>query len=177
MDCALPELIMEKLFALREWQQDDIPAIVENANNKKIHDMLRDTFPFPYTENDAKKWITLHLYKSPATSFAITINGKVAGAIGVHQKEDVYRKSMELGYWLGEPYWGKGLAVQAVKEISAYAFTTFDVNRLFACVFAGNIASMRVLQKAGFILEGIHRSAVIKNDRILDEHVYALLKT
>ena len=138
--------------------------------------MLRDSFPFPYTENDAKKWIALHLHKSPATSFAITINGKMAGAIGIHQKEDVYRKSMELGYWLGEPYWGQGIAVRAVQEISAYAFRTFDINRLFASVFAGNEPSMRVLQKAGFTLEGIHRNAVIKNGQMLDEHVYALLK-
>jgi RimJ/RimL family protein N-acetyltransferase len=135
--------------------------------------MLRDAFPHPYTPADARRWIQGATSTKPATQFAIVVAGEAAGGIGLILGQDVYRCSAELGFWLGEPLWGRGIATEAVNAITEYAFATFDLCRIAARVFEGNVASRRVLEKAGFQLEGHLRKAVVKEGRTLDEFLYA----
>lgn len=165
---------MAKLFQLRSWAEGDIASLVENANNKKIFDNLRDAFPHPYTEQDAMLWIEKNMAENPATHFAIDVRGKAIGSIGVTLKADVYRMNAEIGYWIGEDYWNLGIATEAVQEVTGYTFKTFHVMRIFACIFAHNAASRRVVEKAGFKLEAVLKNSVIKNGVIMDEYIYSL---
>lgn len=165
-------------FELRPWRMGDVPALARHANNKKIADNLRDGFPHPYTPDDAMRFISACLSDGEARNClrAISINGEAAGSIGVFLKEDVYAKSAELGYWLAEPYWGRGIMTQAVRDITAHAFAVYDIVRIFAEPFAENAASRRLLERAGFTLEGVLKQSIYKNGRIQDSCVYALLR-
>lgn len=167
---------MDSKFSLQKWNDLHIPALIKHANNQKIAANLRDSFPNPYTENDAKQWIEMNRHKDPPTSFAIEVNEAVIGGIGVHSKADVYRKNVELGYWIAEPYWNLGIATAVVRQMVNYTFKTIDVSRIYACVFESNKASMRVLEKNGFKLEGILEKSVYKNGKLLDEYIFALLR-
>lgn len=146
------------------------------ANNKKIWDNVRDIFPHPYSEKDAESFIKTQDEDDLKDNFAIECNGDFCGAIGLILEQDVYRKSAEIGYWVGEPYWGKGVATRAVDLLARYAFDELGLVRLYAGVFEYNRGSMRVLEKNGFIKEGISKKAVFKNDRFWDEHCYALIR-
>lgn len=161
---------------LTKWNDDDIEALVSLANNKNIADTLRDRFPYPYTIEDAKWWVDFQKNLDPKQNFAIRVNDKLAGGIGCDPQHDVNRKNIEIGYWLGEQFWKKGIASEAVKKMTAYIFMNFDVLRIFAPVFEINKASMKVLEKAGYHLEAIHKKAVIKNEVIMDEYLYVKLK-
>jgi [ribosomal protein S5]-alanine N-acetyltransferase len=157
---------------LRPWHINDANTLVLQANNINVSKNLRDLFPHPYTFNDARFFIT-HLAGSKKNLvLAIEVEGEAVGSIGIQMQNDIYRKNGELGYWLGETYWGRGIATEAVEAVVKYGFDHFDLNRIYACVFEQNAASMRVLEKCGFIKEAIHQKAVIKNDSILDEHIY-----
>lgn len=161
---------------LRPWKQGDEQSLVRYANNKKIWQNVRDHFPYPYTPADAQRWI-FHASTSLFDKvFAIEVNGEAAGSIGLVPKEDVYRKSMEIGYWLGEPFWGKGIATEAVGRVTAYGFETFDINRMYADIFEWNPASARVLEKNGYLFEARLKKAVVKDDRIGDVLIYSKLK-
>ena len=166
---------IENGVKLRAFVESDYPKVALLCNNKNISDNLRDLMPFPYTEKDAITFISFCMDQNPQVNFAIDYKGNLAGCIGLVLQKDIYRLSAELGYWIGEPYWGKGIATQAVKMISLYAFGQLNLIRLYAGVFDLNKASQRVLEKTGFQLEGILRKAVIKNNCILDEYRYALL--
>ena len=147
-------------------------------NNKKIHDNLRADLPLPYTEEDARSYIqfVLNAPKDSAYYWSIVCDGKVIGSIGLLRKENIHRLTAELGYYIAEPYWGKGIMTGAVKEACAWVFANTDIMRIFAEPFAHNAASCRVLEKAGFSLEGIMRSNAIKDGEVIDMKLYALLR-
>lgn len=161
-------------FILRHFKNGDQDSLVENANNIKIFKNVKDTFPYPYTYADADWWIEFCKENDkPATSLAIDIDGKVIGGIGIIIGTDVQRVTAEIGYWLGEKHWGKEIAVEALKQMTDYVFQNFpDLMRLWAAVFEHNKPSMRVLEKAGYEFEGIHRKAAIKNGVVIDEYIY-----
>lgn len=165
-------------FELREWRLEDVRSVAAFANNKRIADNLRNAFPHPYTEKDAEAFITACLSADErAKCFrAVSVDGVAIGSIGLFLKEDVYCKTAELGYWLAEPFWGKGIMTAAVSRICSHAFASYDIVRIFAEPFAGNTASRRVLERAGFTLEGILKKNVFKCGRLMDSCIYALLK-
>lgn len=162
-----------KLRPLRFADRDELARL---ANNKKIWNNLRDVFPLPYTTSDAEKFIDLVRQHDPVVNFAIVADNQFIGVIGLYSQPDVYRKSMEIGYWIGEPYWGKGIATRAVNLAANYAFESLKMVRIFASVFEGNEASRRVLEKCGFQLEGVARKAVYKNKKLMDEFRYGRLR-
>lgn len=161
---------------LRTWRRGDEAELARQANDERVARNMRDYFPQPYTLTDARTWVALNLQITPATSLAIEVRGRVAGAIGLRQGEDVFRRSAEIGYWLGVAHHGRGIATEAVRAFVEYAFATFDVCRLQAGVFEWNAASARVLEKAGFVLESRERSSITKDGRTADRFVYALVR-
>lgn len=161
-------------FTLRPWSMDDLENLVAFANNAAIAKFMSDQFPHPYTAEKGKAFIEFATKNTITNIFAIDIEGKAAGGIGIHPQEDIYCKNAELGYWLAEPYWGKGIITKAVAQMIDYAFTNFDINRIYARPFGTNLASQKVLEKAGFILEARIEKALFKNGEYLDELIYAV---
>jgi ribosomal-protein-alanine N-acetyltransferase len=164
-------------FMLRGWKLDDVESLQKHADNPNIYSFLMDRFPHPYTMEAGTAFITSMLNQSPVVNFAIDVEGKAVGVIGLELRGDVYRKAPLLGYWISETLWGRGIIPQAIKLITAYAFEYLDAVRVQASVLSNNPRSMRVLEKAGFIKEGALKNNIIKNDVILDEHIYAAFKT
>jgi len=162
--------------SVRKWQAGDEEELATQANNIKIYNNVLDQFPNPYTFEEALKWIKYSSRIDPPEHMAIIVAGKVAGGIGIKRKEDVYRKTMEIGYFLGESYWGKGIMTLAVKQFVNHMFSSFDINRIIAPVFDFNIASQRVLEKVGFRKEAVMIKSVIKNNVYRNEIIYALLR-
>ena len=162
---------------IRQWKNEDLQELVCQANNINVWNNLRNYFPHPYTEEHGKAWLEKVVDALPAINMAIEADGKLAGGIGLILNGDVYIKSAEIGYWLGEQYWGKGIATEAVRQMTEYAFYYFDLVRLYAEVFETNKASMRVLEKNGYYLEGVRRKAVFKNDVLMDDYIWVKLKT
>ncbi|TGC09728.1 GNAT family N-acetyltransferase [Methanolobus halotolerans] len=164
-------------FKLRPWKDEDAERLATIANNKKISDYLRDGFPYPYSIDDAKGFIYLtRQAEVNVVAFAIEINGTLAGSIGTYFKEDVHRKNMEIGYFLAEEYQGKGIMPGIIRCMTQYIFDNFDITRVYAEPFARNVASRRVLEKAGFRLEAVLKSSIIKHDVVQDSCIYAILK-
>ena len=163
-------------FTIREWRLTDAASLQRNADNPNVSRFLLDRFPSPYTPADAEFWVALCQEQEPPVNFAIDIKGEVVGGIALDLRQDVYRKTPHIGYWLAEQYWGKGIMPQAVKLMTAYAFRSLDVICVMAYVFGKNTASMRVLKKAGYIKIGIIPRSIIKDDEIMDEHIYAINK-
>ena len=162
---------------LREWKIEDAQVLSAIINNKNVWDNL-DDLPFPYTLKNYEDFIRLLLLeKEQKISYAICYDDKVVGWIGVFRKENIRRLSGELGYYIAEEHWGKGITTAAVKRICKYIFEHTGIIRILAEVFAFNTASCRVLEKTGFAFEGIMRQNAIKNNQIVDLHLYAKLKT
>ena len=163
---------------IRCWRIEDAEDIAETLNNKNILDNLRDGIPFPYTVHDAREFIqAMNAADSESTfSFAITVDDKVAGSIGVFRCENIHFRTAEMGYYIGEPYWGNGLGTSALKQVCSYIFENTDIIRIFAEPFSYNIASCRVLEKAGFQFEGLLRSNAVKNGKVIDMKMYSLIK-
>jgi ribosomal-protein-alanine N-acetyltransferase len=162
---------------LRPWTADDAEPLAIIADNKKIADNLRDGFPNPYNLNDAIKWLNSCIPENdPPRFFAVFINGRLAGSIGIVTKTDIYRKNIEIGYFLAEEFWGKGFATRAIKAATSYAFRNFDIVRVYAEPFADNIGSRKALEKAGFRLEALFKNYVIKNGIIKDSCIYSVLR-
>lgn len=163
---------------IRAWEMDDAYNLAAALNNKKIQDNLRDGIPYPYTVADAEMFISsmLRAEKDSQYAWAITVDNKAVGSIGVFRKDNIHRYTAEMGYYIAEPWWGKGICTIAVKEACNYIFKNTDILRIFAEPFAYNIASCRVLEKTGFVLEGTLRKNAIKNGEILDMKMYALVK-
>jgi [ribosomal protein S5]-alanine N-acetyltransferase len=163
---------------LRPWKQADAEPLIQLASNKKIWINLRDYFPHPYTAKDAKAWIDFNAALVPPLHFVIEADGQFAGGIGMLPKHDVYRNNMEIGYWLGEPYWGKGIATKAIALLCDVIAKEYPhINRIYAEVFENNNASMRALEKNGFELECIRKKAVIKNNVLLDDYVWVKFRS
>ena len=170
------EIIFEGII-LRPWSIGDAGQLAVIADNKKIADNLRDGFPFPYSLKDAKDWLNIILPENyPPRFFAITVDKKLVGSIGIVTKTDIYRKNFEIGYFLAEEQWGKGIATQAIKAATSYAFKDFDIVRVYAEPFSDNTGSRRALEKAGFTLEATLSRNVIKNNIIKDSCIYSVLK-
>lgn len=161
-----------KEVKLRALHLSDKSQLAKLANNKQIWDNLRDSFPCPYTENDAELFINLTTEENPKQNFAIEYAGDLCGVIGLIIQNDVYTKSAEIGYWIGEPFWGKGIAATAIKLITKYGFEDLKLTRIYAGVFDYNIASMKALENSGYKKEGVFIKAVFKNDNVFDEHRY-----
>ena len=163
-------------YKLRPWHINDLNDLVAFANNPKIARNLTDQFPHPYTHEDGKRFIEKVAHGAGHFVFAIEVNGKAAGGIGLHPLSDVFRLNAELGYWLGEPFWGQGITTQAIKEIVQWGFENLEITRIFARPYGSNPASHRVLQKAGFQLEAKFVQTLIKNNVLEDEYIYAVRK-
>ena len=165
-----------KNFTLRPWSLTDLPNLVKYANNLNIAKNLTNQFPHPYTEQDGKHFIKMANSFDPMRIFAIEVDGEAAGGIGVHPQSDIHVKCAEMGYWLAEPFWGRGIMTEAVKEMVDYAFKNFDIIRLYARPFSSNTGSQRVLEKAGFELEACLKKSIFKNGEVQDELIYAIVK-
>lgn len=165
-------------IVLRSWQVSDTEALCRLANNTKIFDYVRDIFPSPYTLKNAHEWIALNAGVEPLLNFVIEVNGDFAGSIGMVPKTDIERNNMEIGYWLGEPYWGRGIATKAVELICEIIWKKYPfVNRIYAETFETNPSSMRVLEKNGFLLECIRKKGIIKNNILLDNYVWVKFRS
>jgi len=170
------EILFEGII-LKPWTAGDGNNLALIANNKNIADNLRDGFPFPYSLDDAKNWLNLILPENvPPRFFAIIADKSIVGSIGLVTKTDIYRKNIEIGYFLAEKQWGKGIATKAIKAAASYSFKNFDVLRVYAEPFSDNIGSCKALEKAGFTLEARLKRNVIKNGVIKDSFIYSVLK-
>jgi RimJ/RimL family protein N-acetyltransferase len=161
---------------IRPWARGDVPTLPRHANNYNIWIQVRDRFPHPYTGEHARQWVEAAAAEQPQTNFAIDVHGEAVGGIGLILGTDVDRVSAELGYWIGESYWNRGIVTEAVRAFSDRAFETYDLTRVFAIPFVRNAASRRVLEKAGFELETILRMSAIKAGVIEDQALYARLR-
>lgn len=164
---------------IRAWRLDDAEELARLLNNKKILDNLRDGLPFPYTADDAREYITAMLGadKNSVFAFAVVYGGKVVGSVGVFRQENIHFKTAELGYYVGEKFWNKGIATEAVGLACRYVFENSDIMRIYAEPFARNKASCRVLEKAGFQFEGTLHANAVKNGVVEDMNMYALIKS
>ena len=163
-------------WRLRSYRSDDAPALAKYANNRNVSRNLRDRFPYPYRIEDAEAFIRLASEQDPETIFAIASHTEVIGGIGLELYDDVHRRSAQVGYWLGEPFWGRGIATLALRAVTDYAFTQFDLARLYAYVYEWNPASARVLEKAGYEYEGRLRKSITKDGQTIDQLLYAMVR-
>ncbi len=161
---------------LRDWEEADAPALAAHADNRRIWSNLRDLFPHPYRLEHAREFILRASEASPRTVFAIATDREAIGSIGLQLGRDVHRFTAELGYWLAEPYWGRGIVTRAVRAMVQYAFEELGLRRVHAEPYASNRASVRVLEKAGFLLEGRLRASVFKDGKVLDQLLYAIVR-
>lgn len=166
------------LVQIRKWELADAKDLAKALSIKKILDNLRDGLPFPYTEQDGKEFISAMLAadENDTFAFAITADGKVIGSIGAFRQSNIHRQTAELGYYIAEDYWGRGIMTEAVRQLCYYVFSHTDILRIYAEPFAHNVGSCRVLEKAGFQYEGTLRSNAVKNGRVLDMKMYAKIK-
>jgi len=160
---------------VRTWRASDVDSLVKHANNRNVWINLRDRFPYPYTARDGRRYIRSVREMDPETSFAIAVDGDAVGGIGFALQTDVERVSAEVGYWLGETMWGRGIATEALIAITRYAIERHQLTRIFALPFANNAGSCRVLEKAGYVLEARLRRSAIKAGVIVDQLQYAFI--
>ncbi|MBA2329201.1 MAG: GNAT family N-acetyltransferase [Flavisolibacter sp.] len=161
-------------FILRDWKEDDLESLVKYGNNYEVARFMADVFPHPYTMDAGKVFIAMANSQSPRHIRAIEIRGEAAGGIGIHPQQDIYKKNAELGYWLAEPFWGKGIITKAIKHMLHYGFLNFDVDRIYARPFGNNTRSQKALEKAGFVLEARLNKTIFKNGEYLDELIYSV---
>lgn len=165
-------------YGIRKWRIEDAPDLAKALSNPKVLDNLRDGPPYPYTTADAEYYINLMLGadEDSTYAFAITADDRAIGSIGVFRKDNIHRQTGEVGYYIAEEYWGRGIGTLALTETCRYVFEHTDILRIFAEPFAYNTASCRILEKAGFAFEGLLRKNAVKNGRVLDMRMYALVK-
>ena len=167
---------MKDLITLRKWCDSDIESLAKYANNYNIARYLTNAFPYPYSIEDAKAYISIVKAENPTKCFAIDLNGEAIGSIGIFPQADVHRKNAETGYFLAEEFWGQGIMPEAIRQIVDYGFKTFDITRIFARPYGHNLKSQRVLEKAGFTLEARFEKALFKNGEFVDELIYGIRK-
>lgn len=165
-------------ISIRTWEQTDAASLASALSNKKIQNNLRDGLPYPYTKKDALDYINLILSSNPNDTFAyaIDVDGVAVGSIGAFRQENIHYRTAELGYYLAEEYWGKGIMTEAVRLLCEKVFAKTDIIRIFAEPFAYNVGSRRVLEKAGFQFEGIMKCNAVKNGQILDMALYGITR-
>jgi ribosomal-protein-alanine N-acetyltransferase len=161
---------------LRPWHINDLNTLVKIANNPNIAKYMADVFPYPYTEEKGITFINFTKENKGVSIFAITLNNIPIGSIGLHLQSDILRKNAEIGYWLSEEYWKKGITLTAINEIVKYGFNNLDIVRIFARVFGNNTPSQKLITKAGFTLEAKFEKTIYKNGEYLDELIYAIRK-
>ena len=164
-------------IGIRRWRMEDAQSLAEALNNKTIHENLRDGLPFPYTVSDAEAYISdmLSADRDKTYAWAITVDDVAVGSIGAFRRDNVHRFTAEMGYYLAEEYWGQGIVTRAIELACRYLFEHTDIVRIFAEPYAHNVASCRVLEKAGFVYEGTLRKNAVKNGRLVDIKLYAIL--
>lgn len=160
----------------RPWHIDDLNDLVALANNKNIAQYMADVFPHPYTAENGKNFIDFANSNGNSRIFAITLNDQIVGSIGLHIQADILKKNAEIGYWLAEEYWGKGIMIEAIDQIVNYGFSNLDIVRIFARIYGTNISSQKVIEKAKFKLEAKFEKTIFKNNEFLDELIYAIRK-
>ena len=163
-------------FSVRSWRQEDAPSVARYADNRKIWINLRDAFPHPYRLADARTFINTCMSRKPETFFCIAHEDTSIGSIGFSVHTDVERFNAEIGYWLAEPFWGRGIMTGVLKAVTEYALSAHDLNRIYALPYEWNPASMRVLEKAGYICEGRMRHSAFKDGRFVDQLLYAFTR-
>lgn len=163
-------------ISLRAWATSDIDNLVKHANNPNIAKNMTNAFPHPYTQEAGEAFIAMANSKKPVSIFAICLNNEAIGGIGVHAQQDIHEKCAELGYWLAEPFWGKGITSKVVLKMIDFAFLNFDIIRLYARPFSSNIGSQKVLEKCGFKLEARLKKSIFKNGVYMDELIYSIVK-
>ena len=166
-------MLQHEKIMLRSLKDDDKEVLAQLANNKKIWLNVRDILPYPYTIDDAIFFINLTKKENPQMSFAIEFDGEFCGMVGLMAQLDIYRKTAEIGYWLGEPFWNKGIATTAVAMVTEYGFKELDLVRIHTGIFEYNIGSMKVLEKNGYKKDCVFEKSIIKDGKIIDEHRYA----
>lgn len=169
------ELILSK-SVIRSYRYGDEDSILRHGDNYNVWRNLTDFFPYPYTIDAAQAWVEAAVHQNPETHFALAINDLVVGGIGLKLRDDIFRRSAEIGYWLGEDFWGRGVMPEAVAALTNWAFNRFDLARIYAGVFEHNTASMRVLEKAGYQFEARLRKQITKEGRTFDEMIYAVVR-
>ena len=163
------------LFLIRSWEAGDEAALAANINNPNITSTLAARQPRTYTEEHAKAWIDLCALEADPVNFAIADGDQVIGSIGLTLQRGARRRSAEVGFWITEDRWGQGIATQVLRAFTEYAFHQFSLLRLHAYVFNGNTASIRVLEKAGYKYEGTLVASITKDNKVIDELLYALV--
>ena len=161
---------------VRPWTTADADSLHRHANNRRVSVHLRDRFPFPYELEHAKTFLGWLSNQPSPTVWAIEVNGEAVGGIGVELHSDIERVSAEIGYWLGEQVWGSGIATEALLAVTSEAFKRYDLTRIYAVPFADHAASIRVLEKAGYVKEGLMRQSAIKDGKVRDQALYAIYK-
>ena len=169
-------MLEKEHILLRPLLDDDQISLANLANNKKIWDNVRDFLPSPYTNKDAETFINITKQEDITMTFAIAFHEQFCGVIGLVRQSDVYRRTAEIGYWIGEPFWNKGIATTAVNLITDYGLNSLNLNRIHTGVFEYNVGSMRVLEKNGYDKDGIFKKSIIKNGQIWDEHRFSITK-
>lgn len=163
-------------WQIRSFRSEDAEALARYADNRNVSRNLRDAFPYPYTLAHAETWISLVAQQATETDFAIASEAELIGGIGLQRQRDVHRRSGEIGYWLGEPFWGLGIATAALRAFTEYAFEEFDLLRVYGYVYEWNPASARVMEKAGYQCEARLKKSVSKDGQIIDQFLYAITR-
>jgi [ribosomal protein S5]-alanine N-acetyltransferase len=178
MPAPLPTLPLDiDGWCLRAWRDADAPSLARHANNINIWRWMSDTFPHPYTLEIAQHWVTRGHIDFGGDNWAIACNDEAVGGCGIHQQPGQFRCNAEVGWWLAEAHWGRGIATRVARALVDRAFTNAEITRLHAPIHAGNARSMGVARNAGFALESIQRRSAIKDGRVIDRHVFALVRT
>jgi RimJ/RimL family protein N-acetyltransferase len=173
---SVPTTIPLSRANLRPWRRGDAESLARHADDREVWRNMRDRFPHPYTLRDAKEWLAFVETVPAGTNFAIDVEGAAVGGIAFEPLADVFRVGCELGYWLGQPHWGKGITTEAVRAVTGHLFAHFDFIRAQASVFSWNPASARVLEKAGYTLEATNRRSMIKEGEVGDRRLYVRLR-
>jgi [ribosomal protein S5]-alanine N-acetyltransferase len=169
------QLVLERC-TIRPWRLEDAESLAQHANSRKVWLGLRDLFPHPYTIGDAHEFLRGATTAQPSTNFCIEVGGEAVGGIGIRLGHDVHRHTAELGYWLGEHFWGRGIMTEAVAAFTDFCFANFPLRRIYAEPFANNAASARVLENAGYVPEARLKNNIIKDGELLDSLLYARTK-
>jgi ribosomal-protein-alanine N-acetyltransferase len=163
-------------YFIRNIEAGDVDALARHANNRNVAANLRDRFPHPYHRKDAEEFVARMTQEEVPSVFAIATREELIGGIGLHPQEDVHIRSAEIGYWLAEPYWGKGIMSRAVAAFTEFAFANRDLIRIFAVAFHTNPGSVRVLEKCGYQYEGCMKASAEKWGQVLDQFIYAMVR-